>query len=365
MKKTAHIIYPFNLKKDINPWSIGNNIFHALKYKYKVKTYVWTSIDKISPQNGDVLIGHAHPNPLTIFRRSVKSRNWFKKILIQPYNEDPLLISHLYNLLPLCDYFIGICGSYWMKRLSKSYFKTWKKKFIQIDLGLNKKNYPFIKKKFNNKNKRKFIYIGNDYAYNNYAKNTQYLKKISQKIGLKKFGTAGNKKIGQINHHGWLNFQNKKSLSILRKYDFMIQTSKNDANPSTVLESISWGLIPIITKECGYENLNKKTYIPLNSINKATDKLNALQKLGNKELEKIQIQNYKILEKKYNWKKFQDKIRYILLKKKIKSEIKYKVNEIIFFKKNLKNSPNYYLRINMIFYIIKSNIKLVMKKIFN
>ena len=35
MKKTAHIIYPFNLKKDINPWSIGNNIFHALKYKYK------------------------------------------------------------------------------------------------------------------------------------------------------------------------------------------------------------------------------------------------------------------------------------------------------------------------------------------
>ena len=40
----------------------------------------------------------------------------------------------------------------------------------------------------------------------------------------------------------------------------MIQTSKNDANPSTVLESISWGLIPVITKECGYENLNKKTH---------------------------------------------------------------------------------------------------------
>ena len=80
MKKTAHIIYPFNLKKDINPWSIGNNIFYALKYKYKVKTYVWTSIAKISPQNGDVLIGHAHPNPLTIFRRSVKSKNWFKKM---------------------------------------------------------------------------------------------------------------------------------------------------------------------------------------------------------------------------------------------------------------------------------------------
>ena len=71
------------------------------------------------------------------------------------------------------------------------------------------------------------------------------------------------------------------------------------------------------------------------------------------------------MKKKYNWKKFQDKIRYILLKKKIKSDTNYKAKEINFFRKNLKNSPNYYLRINMIFYIIKSNIKLVMKKIFN
>ena len=47
-------------------------------------------------------------------------------------------------------------------------------------MGIDKKNYPFIKKKFNKPGNRKFIYLGNDYAYNNYAKNTIYLDKISK-----------------------------------------------------------------------------------------------------------------------------------------------------------------------------------------
>ena len=37
----------------------------------------------------------------------------------------------------------------------------------------------------------------------------------------------------------------KKSLKIISEYDFLIHTSNFDANPSTVLEAMSWGLIPI------------------------------------------------------------------------------------------------------------------------
>ena len=56
----------------------------------------------------------------------------------------------------------------------------------QIDLGLDV-IYANIKKKFNKINKRKFLYIGNDYSFNNYAKNLNYLRKISQFIGQDKF----------------------------------------------------------------------------------------------------------------------------------------------------------------------------------
>ena len=49
---------------------------------------------------------------------------------------------------------------------------------VHIDLGLDTKVYPFVKKKFNKKKNRKIIYIGNDYSYNNFAKNLKYLKDI-------------------------------------------------------------------------------------------------------------------------------------------------------------------------------------------
>ena len=156
------------------------------------------------------------------------------------------------------------------------------KKITQIDLGIDRKNYPFIKKKFNKPGNRKFIYIGNDYAYNNFAKNTSYLNKISKNIGERIFGTVGNKKIGKIDHYGWLDLRLKKSRNLLSRFDFLIQTSNYDANPSTVFRSMSWGLIPVITKQCGYTDLEKVVYIPLNNLKGAEKKINQLQNIDQK-----------------------------------------------------------------------------------
>lgn len=364
LKRTAHLIYPSNLKKNINPWSIGNNISIALKDKYKIKNYYWTSIEKIYPNKGDILIGHCHPNPLTIFRRSIKNKNWGKKIIIQPYNEDPKQMSHLHDVIKECDDFLAICGEYWYNRISKSKFRSWKKKITQIDLGLDVKLYPKIKKKFNKINERKFLYIGNDYSYNNYAKNLIYLKKISQLIGEKKFATIGNKSVGKIKHYGWSNLQNKKSLNILKKYDFLIQTSNYDANPSTVLETLSWGLIPVITPQCGYKKERSIINIPLNKVNMACYVINKLQKIPDKKLKKFQLENWKILKKFYTWAKFRKTIRKIVFSKNNNKKILYTKKELVFFKKSYLASPNYYLNFDMILTITKSNIKIFIKRMF-
>ncbi len=365
LTKTAHLIYPFDLKKNINPWSIGNNISIALKDKYKIKNYYWTSIEKIYPRKGDILIGHCHSNPFTIFRRSVKNKNWGKKIIIQPYNEDPKQMSHLYDVIKECDDFIAICGEYWYKRIPRSKFKSWKKKITQIDLGLDVTLYPNIKKKFNKINKRKFLYIGNDYSFNNYAKNLNYLRKISQFIGQDKFATIGNKSVGKIKHYGWLNLQKKKNLSVIKKYDFLIQTSNYDANPSTVLESMSWGLIPVITPQCGYKKEKSIINIPLNKVNMACYKVNKLQQIPEKKLKKLQLENWKILKKFYSWVKFRNTIRKVVLKKRMNKNIVYTKKELVFFKKNYLASPNYYLNFDMILSIIKSNIKIFFGRMIN
>jgi len=186
---------------------------------------------------------------------------------------------------------------------------------------------------------------------------------LSKKIDTKKFATIGNKKIGIIKHYGWLDLSKKKSLNIISKYDFLIHTSSFDANPSTVLEGMSWGLIPIITKECGYVGLNKKCYIPLNNISAAIKKMNYLQNIDEKKLKKIQLINLFLLKKKYNWNIFKIKIKKIVNAKKKEKIINYSNKQARFFEKNKKKSSNYYLKKDILFSIIKSNIKLLFKNI--
>ena len=36
-------------------------------------------------------------------------------------------MSHLYDLIPVCDEFIAICGNYWIKNLNKTILKVEKK----------------------------------------------------------------------------------------------------------------------------------------------------------------------------------------------------------------------------------------------
>ena len=362
MKKTAHIIYPFDLKKNINPWSIGNNLYYALRNKYKIKIYTWTSLRKIYPEKDDLLIGHCHSNPYTIFRRSIESNKWYKKILIQPFNGDMKQMSHLYDVIPKCDDFIAICGTYWIKHLKNSFFNIWKKKIIHIDLGLDINQYPFIKKKFNKIGKRKFLYIGNDYSYNNFAKNLNYLKNISNNYGNENFATIGNKKIANVKHFGWMDFKKKKNLRLISKYDFLIHTSSYDANPSTVLEGISWGLIPVMTRQCGYENFSNHMYIPLNEIQKTIKKLKNLQNMSQSSLKKIQIKNYNKLTSLYNWIKFRRKVIQIVEKKKNFKKIRYSNRQIRIFKNYRKQSPNYFLRFDNLLSIIKTNIKIFINK---
>ncbi len=360
-KRTIHLIYPFDLKKNINPWSIGNNVFYSLKDKFKFKFYSWTSIEKIIPNEGDILLGHAHTNPFTVFRRSINHSNWNKKILLQPYNEDPKQMSHLYDLIPICDLFISICGSYWFNRIKKSPFKSWKSKMIQLDLALDRKEYPFLKKKINKKFNRKIIYIGNDYSYNNFAKNLKYLRKIIKEIGSKNFASAGNKQVFDEKFYGWLDFTKKTSNKKIKNYDFLIQVSNNDANPSIILEAISWGLIPIITKGCGYEEFTKKIFIPNNQTLKAVKKIKKFQEMDKKILFKIQNDNLNILKNKFNWEKFRNKVRKVILQKKInRQKINYNKKEINFFEYNKRTSPNYYLNMDILFSVIKSNLKKIL-----
>jgi len=361
---TIHLIYPFDLKKRKTPWEEGNQIYFALRDKFHFKIYSWFSIEKINPQKGDILLGHSNSSPLTIFRRSMKNPKWKKIILYQPYNEDKYAISYLHSVLPYVDIFVASCGSYWFKRIEKSIFSPWKKKIKHINLGIDYKEFKFLKKRFNKNYKRKFLYIGNDYQYNNFAKNTKYLEQISKFFDEETFGCMGNKKFSRMKNYGWTNLKSTKIRKILFKYDFLIQTSDHDANPSTILEAMSWGLIPITTKQCGYDDEKGIINIPLNNINSSVKILKKFQSISQKKLLFLQKHNSKRVKEFYNWSKFRKTIRSIVLSKTVSSDSrKFYIQKKIIkkFKNFEKKSANYHLKPNMILILIKANVSILIK----
>jgi hypothetical protein len=352
--QTVHLVYVKNKKIIQNPYSIGNHLYDELKKKFKVKFYRWDVAYKIKPNKNDILIGHSHPNPFTVFRLSMKNSLWKKVILLQPYTSNIYQVGFLLRVLPYCDKFIAICGNYWFNQVRNSYFKKWLPLMIQQDMAINSKDYPFLKKKFNKKSERKFLYIGN----NTIEKNLHYLKYLADRLNTKNFSTIG-VKIDGIKNYGYLNLKSKKSRKIISGYDFLILTSKYDANPTVILEAISFGLIPVVTHECGFSNMRGIINLKLHNNYYNLNLLNNLQKLNEKKLKKIQKAGRKLLNKS-TWKNFCNKI--II---HINSTKKNRITDPKIEKKGYsiyKKSNHYHLNIKNVFNFIKSNLKYYINK---
>ena len=295
-----HLVYPHK-NKIKTPDVIGHKLFNYLTQFRPVTAYEWDEFRTIKPQPGDILIGHVCPAPFTIMRNSLNQPGWKRKIIIQPYNEDINQIGFLDQFIDHCDSFLAITGPYWFARINESPYQRWLPRMIHLDLAVDLKLFPKIKTKFNPPGQRKFLYIGNDTIY----KNLNYLEdivKLSKNLEVHTFGKV-NKKRRFVNH-GFIDFNNSEARSTIAQYDFMITVGYADANPTTIIESLAWGLIPICTPTSGYENFPGVINIPLNDPKTVLTRINELQMLPELELNKIQNQGAQILVEHFNWDRF-------------------------------------------------------------
>ena len=136
-----------------------------------------------------------------------------KSYTLQPYTTNIYQVGFLFKVLPYCDKFIAICGNYWFNKVRLSYFKKWLPIMVQHDMAINSKDYPFLKKILI-KNRRKFLYIGNDAT----EKNLYYLKFLAHKLNMKNFSTIG-AKIDGLKNYGYLNLKTTKQKKL---YQIMI-----------------------------------------------------------------------------------------------------------------------------------------------
>jgi hypothetical protein len=301
----VHLIYPHGAAISC-PDAIGRKLGEYLRKRYEVRHYDPDDTRVIKPGPHDVLIGHAHPAPWTIFRRSAKQPGWKRILMLEPYNQDKRQVAFLNSVIKYCDLFLSITGKYWFNSVENSIFAPWKPKMVQIDISVDRDDFPQIKNRFNEPGRRRFLYIGNCL----WMKNTGYLSEIAglmpeiifSWIGVGRTGIKG------LTPFGFKNFSTIRAKELVAEHDFLITVGKADANPTTILEAMAWGLIPVCTPQSGYVGFPGIINVPLGDALKAASMLRELQKLPDSRLLKLQTLNFEALDNHFNWGRFADQV---------------------------------------------------------
>jgi hypothetical protein len=149
---TIHLVYPHRPLAR-TPDAIGFNLAKGLRKRgYKVVPYnLYNSKQlKFKPSNDDVLLGHPRWETNSTFNDLIKLKGWKRIIVIHPFCPADLeSYAHLLKYCALADRFIAITGKYWTQAISGTSFQGWTGKFLQLDLAIDRKKFPRIKKNFN------------------------------------------------------------------------------------------------------------------------------------------------------------------------------------------------------------------------
>ncbi len=358
--KRVHLVYPVG-NKISTPDSIGRQLKKSLEQYYDVQTYDLDAFRIIKPGDADVLLGHWHPNPFTVFRMSAKKKGWKRILVLAPFCPDPKGWQVAFGNKIIKDYDrnLAISGNYWMNRLKNSPFQHWEPKTVHLDLAVDRADFPFIKENFNPRGKRRFLYIGNT----SWCKNISFLEKLSQELSEIDFSwIGGNKSLEGLKTLGKLDFSKQEAKNLIQENDYLITVGSADANPTTILEAMAWGLIPVCSVQSGYEGFSGIRNISIDDMEDAVATINKLQSVSEEQLKKWQQENLDCLDNHFNWERFCSQVL-----EEIESKYSPDLSETCFknsfslFIAELE-SPTFWLRPNNFYRFIKANLKYALQK---
>ena len=141
----------------------------------------------------------------------------------------------------------------------------------------------------------------------------------------------------------------------------MITVGSADANPTTILEAMAWGLIPVCSKQSGYEGFTPIRNISIDSMEDAVTMIKHLRSVSEVNLKKWQQENLASLDKHFNWKRFCVQVLY-----EIESEEKPDLTETSFTNRLFLlfaefRSPSFWGRPINFYHFLKANLKYILQ----
>jgi glycosyltransferase involved in cell wall biosynthesis len=297
----VHLVYPHGSSTS-TPDAIGRELGRRLEARYEVIYHNWSDRGVIVPEPGDVLLGHPHPHPKSVFRRSLEQAGWWRRLMLGPFHHGDLRQNAFVDsILPDCDMFLAITGPHWVNTLDKSLCSHWRPKLIPLEHAVDRSDFPPVKTSFNEPGGRRVLYIG----HSGRGKGTDYLAKIAALIPEAEFGWAGTGgRIPGLTAFGYTDFRSQAGKELVSQFDFLMMCGNADANPTTILEAMAWGLIPICTPTCGYEGIPGITNVPNGEATAAAAIVRGLLTAEQPDLIALQAANWRLLDGHYNWDRF-------------------------------------------------------------
>lgn len=302
-----------------SPHCISYFLLHAFEAKgYKVRFYniFEHTVCKMKPQ--DIFIGMPVPangygvsrsgsdDRKSVTSRTIREYPHNKNFVILPYSHDPMYVDWSKEIVKQNAeqgggmIFVG--GEIWARnwQADSPYADINFSRKLHVIMGINEPDYPLVKKSFNPKGKRKFIYIG----HNAWYKNPKELENIAERMPQYEFAHIG---AGEIK--GWKKLSTFESLTpafmtkLAREYDAYVSVSKSCPGTTAILEQMCFGLVVAATPETGYE------YSSLIKLSKDDTEFNtkALEDFQNADesdlFDRIK-ENRKVAKDLHNWERF-------------------------------------------------------------
>ena len=298
---TVHLVYPHG-PSIATPDAIGRKVGERLERTYRVVHHDWNARYGIRPRPDEALVGHPHPLPGTVFRRSSRAGGWGRVLMLAPFVDDPIQVAFVDSIIGNCDLFLAITGPYWNSRIGGSQWSHWKPKMVRVDLAVDRADFPPLKTGFNLPGQRRFVYIG----HKGHFKNTPYLGEIARSLPGVEFAWIGpdSQELPGVATLGGQDFSTTAARQLVAGFDFLITVGRADANPTTILEAMAWGLIPVCSPQSGYQGVSGIVNVPLDDVTGVATVIRELQEMSDADLRRMQQENWDRLDRNFTWDRF-------------------------------------------------------------
>lgn len=295
-----HLVYP-HASETRAPGSIGWHLSRGLEeHGFEVRLHDPLRLGAIPHSSEDILIGHLMPTPGTAMRRSIARGGWKSMYLLQPFNLDPLQVGFIQPWIDRVDGFLAISGPKWKELLPFSSFAHWQPKMTFLDMAIDAKRFPF-NISHRPDGKRRVLFIG----HSGWTKNPRALQEVRRLLPDIDFGWAGSgTELEGFTPLGFLDLSTQKGQDLVRGYDVTISLGHADANPTTVLESMCLGLLPVVSETSGWVDDQGVITVPYSRPDLIAARLRLVLGMDAVEWDNRLTMNRERVERHFNWDGF-------------------------------------------------------------